>query len=80
LHEPRAPAGTAAQLVVQTYWHATGRTWQLRVQAGQSGDAAERDALLDLLLLEEQLQHTAQRLLSTVWDIRLGKPTTTVAS
>jgi len=61
----------APSLVMQTYWAATGRVWQLRNAANQIADVEQREALMDLLVVEESRQATARRLLAKVWGIHL---------
>jgi hypothetical protein len=67
----RPISGVAATFIAQTYWAATGRAWQLRIAASQVADEEQRNALLDLLVVEEARQETARRLLEVVWGIVL---------
>jgi hypothetical protein len=71
LHQPRTLPGTVAPLILQTYWEASGRVWRLGLAADRARDPAEREALLDLLTIEQARHDLARRLLARVWGIRL---------
>jgi hypothetical protein len=67
----RPVSGVAASFVAQTYWAATGHIWKLRNVASQLADDEQRNALLDLIIVEEARQATARALLVKVWGIDL---------
>jgi hypothetical protein len=75
-HRLRTLPGSVAPLIVQTDWEASGRVWQLGLQADRARDSAEREALLDLLTIEQARHDLARRLLARVWGIRLDSAAT----